>query len=128
MGGRPAQEAFRFRYGWNDIPLTPVGDGGDVPLRSCSLLKAAYDSIRNSIYSQQPVLHLPTWGEHGRGMAVHFGDFLSANQDVRLQAELNSLAAFPEHLQHCLVTGPERRCWSLQLLSTASSSVHLRNL
>ena len=43
-------------------------------------------------------------------MAVHFGDFLSAKQDVRLQAELNSLAAFPEHLQHCLVTGPERRC------------------
>lgn len=61
-------------------------------------------------------------------MGVHFGDFLSAKQDVRLQADLNSLEAFPEHLQHCLVTGPERRCQRRHLLLTASSSVHLRNL
>ncbi|KAK9822227.1 hypothetical protein WJX81_001571 [Elliptochloris bilobata] len=41
-------------------------------------------------------------------MAINLSDFLSARQDVRLQAELARLPSFPEHLQHFLVTGPER--------------------
>ena len=88
-----------------------------VCLPRCVLLRShwcsgntTHNSTCKSTQHQPPFLNWPCWGEHGRGMAVHLGNFLSAKQDVRLQADLNSLTAFPDHLQHCLVTGPERRC------------------
>jgi len=46
-------------------------------------------------------------------MVLHLSDFLSAGQDVHLQADLQNLPAFPANLLHCLVTGPVRRCNSM---------------
>ena len=71
---------------------------------------ASSADLRASATVAQSKLYVGFCWEHGLDMAVHFGNFLSAKQDARLQAELTSLPAFPEHLQHCLVTGPERRC------------------
>ena len=117
-GGRIALEAFRFFTAKFKMPFSRYAATVCSPAFTLVFWQHYLQKHTQSFTTPATRFALALLGKHGRGMAVHLGDFLSAKQDVRLQADLNSLAAFPEHLQHCLVTGPERRCqlhWLLYL-------------
>jgi hypothetical protein len=38
----------------------------------------------------------------------HLSDFISSPLDPALQASIDELPHFPQHMQHCLIAGPER--------------------
>ena len=46
----------------------------------------------------------------------HIGDFVSSPLDAALRSAINDVPAFPSHLQHCLLSGPNRRHGSSKLL------------